>query len=93
MPNQPLTQSEMDCCQKMADTCGQMNMSCCRTVIRDEVAVTAKPGGTVTPNFDIAPKPMSTSVLTPTTPFTAIFPRVDGAPPPDIGASSLILRI
>jgi hypothetical protein len=92
MPDQ-LTQSEMDCCQKMADLCGQMNMSCCRTVIRDEVAVTAKPGGTAMPSVDIAPKPMSISVLMPPTTFTAMFPRLDNAPPPDIGASSLILRI
>jgi hypothetical protein len=77
----------------MADVCGQWNMSCCRTVIRDEVAVTAKAGRTVMPRVDIAPKPMNIAVLMPATIFAAISTRNDHAPPLDIGASSLILRI
>src|ERR1700757_1465436 len=42
MPDQPLTQPEMDCCAKLANDCGQMNMSCCRPVVRTDVGIAAK---------------------------------------------------
>jgi hypothetical protein len=93
LPDQPLTQAEMDCCLKMANDCAPMNMSCCRTVVRDDVGVNPKTVPSPKQTVDFAPKPVAVSVAAPATMFVIISCRCDNAPHHDIGASSLILRI
>jgi len=44
LPEESLTQAEMDCCQKMAGECGdtQMSHQCCRPEVRTQVGIAAK---------------------------------------------------
>jgi hypothetical protein len=94
MPDQPLTQREMDCCEKIENNCGQMDMSCCRTTVRTDVlGVMAKAVRNAVPHGDIAAKPVGIASILPTTTFTYVAVRNDHAPPRDVGGSSLILRI
>src|SRR5579884_1862967 len=93
MPDQPLTQPERDCCQKMASDCGgHMDMSCCQTIVHIEVGVTAKAPRSLVPDVTIAPQPVSLPTGIPAAVLTNLSVRNDHAPPPfDTGASPLIL--
>src|SRR5438045_8608896 len=94
MPDQSLTQREMDCCEKMAGDCGQMDMSCCQTVVRTNVVgVTAKAVRNLVPHVDMAPKPVRISVAMPLSVRVDLSIRNDHAPPHDVGVYPLILRI
>lgn len=95
MPEQALTQDEMDCCQKMANDCGQMNMTCCRTVTpRHIVGVTAKPIQKLLPHAEFATNPLSAAVVIPRVlPFSSATQNDHAPPPLDSLASSSILRI
>jgi hypothetical protein len=93
IPDQPRTQHEMDCCEQMAGECGRMEMSCCQKVVRtDTVGITAKAVRHVAPQTDIAPKPLPVSIALPIYLGDSSI-RNDHAPPHDIGASPLVLRI
>ena len=94
MPDQALTQHEMDCCEQMAGTCSQTDMSCCRPVVRTDVpGLAARPVRNIGPDVHIAPRPVSIAGTVPAN-VLAEFPiQNDHAPPPDVGSFSLILRI
>jgi hypothetical protein len=95
LPDQPLTQHEMDCCEKMAGDCGQMDMSCCQTVVRTDIlGVTAKAMPNITPHVGTLSWPPA---IVPTLISMDVFgdrsSQHEHAPPRDVGDSSLILRI
>jgi len=95
MPDQSLTQAEMDCCQHKADDCGQMNMTCCRTTTpTHNVGITAKPVRNPLPQVHMASAPVGIPAVTPPAGFVRSTIANDHAPPPsDSAASPLILRI
>jgi hypothetical protein len=94
MPDQSPTQAEMDCCQKKAPDCGEMNMTCCRTVGPAQiVGINAKPVRNPMPDVDVASAPVSIAVVSLPAALTGSAIPNDHAPPYDSAASSLILRI
>jgi hypothetical protein len=94
LPDQLLTASEKDCCETMAGQCGQMDMPCCRTVVRtDMTAIQAQVVRSINPALNAVPvAPVTSCALLPRR-WTGSFVLDDHAPPPDVGASSLTLRI
>jgi len=94
VPDQPLTESEMACCEQMANDCGAMDMSCCRTVPHIDAAVAAKSIRGPMPDVNAAAKLLSTSAEMPAAILADASLRNEHARPVlDAGASSLILRI
>jgi hypothetical protein len=94
LPDEPLTSSEMDCCAKLATDCGQMNMSCCRMVVRTDAGITAKAiANLVPPHVSMTARPATVTSTETTTVVVNASVRNDHAPPYDFGASSTILRI
>ena len=95
MPDQKLTQSEMDCCKGMAGDCSAANMSqaCCQTVVRTDTGVAAKIVRYGMPRTEVAAASThisADSVL----PFDRhLSLPSDHAPPDKSGGTSLILRI
>jgi hypothetical protein len=92
MPEQSATQSEMDCCKRMAADCSAANMSqtCCQTAVRTDIGIVAKTSRNMVPlcvasNAIVILPSLSASFDPP-----ALKPS-GHAPPP--GGSSLILRI
>jgi hypothetical protein len=93
MPDQPLTPHEMDCCAKLTKDCGQTNMSCCPTPVRNDAGVITKPVQDLLPHVHAALVPVGiTSAMMATNAANTPVPS-DHAPPPDIGVSSPVLRI
>jgi hypothetical protein len=93
MPGQTLTQPEMDCCINNPGDCGQMDMSCCRPVVRAQLGVAVKPIQNPIPNVDIAPKPLTAALLFPNSVFPDFGRGSDHAPPPQPEGSCPVLRI
>src|SRR5262245_1319050 len=63
MPDETLTQSEMDCCKEMASDCSSPKMShaCCQTVVRTSVGIAAKVVRNLIPRFDVAERVVTIS--------------------------------
>lgn len=93
LPDQALTQPEMDCCQKLANDCGQMNMSCCQTVVRPDLGIAAKVVSQLIPHLDSAARDFNLFNAMPAISIAGDSTRNDHAPPLDVGSSRLILRI
>ena len=94
MPDPALTPAEMDCCQKMANECGGMNMSheCCRPQARADVGIVAQSARIKVPH-------LADAVMLHIEPFrplmvsSGLFVRETHAPPPDPVSPPLALRI
>jgi len=94
LPDRHLTQDEMDCCEKMSGECGRMEMSCCKTVVRTDVpSILAKTVRNMALHTEITPKPVNITFGLTLALFADFAIRSEHAPPPDVGTSSLILRI
>jgi hypothetical protein len=94
MPDQTMTQSDMDCCKGVSGDCSAANMShpCCQTVVRTDVGVAAKVVNHAAPRLGIAAATTSVVDL----PFSfdrQLSGRTDQAPPDKPSSSNLILRI
>jgi len=95
MPDQTLTQSDMDCCKGMAGDCSASTMShaCCQTVVRTDLGVAAQIIRHVIPRSEIAAASAGRA--------PDLLIRLDHQfstesvhpPPGNSGGSSLILRI
>ena len=94
MPGQPLTQSEMDCCQGMSGDCSRANISyaCCRTIVRTDVGVAAKVVRNLTPPIAAAEGGSGLSAALLHDGFRELSIHNSHAPPPEPVVSS-ILRI
>jgi hypothetical protein len=77
----------------MANDCGAMDMSCCRTVTHMDDAVAAKSIRSPMPDVNDTPEPVAIATEMPAAvPVDASFQN-HPPPPLDTGASFLILRI
>jgi hypothetical protein len=95
MPDQALTESEMDCCEGMASDCSSANMShaCCRTVVRTDVGIAAKVVRNLMPTFDVAERATDISIALPLRVIRELSIHNSHAPPSGALVSSVILRI
>jgi hypothetical protein len=86
-------QAEMDCCAKLTKDCGQMNMSCCPTPVRNDSGVLTKPVQELLPHVHavLIPVGIADPLLAKNAANTPV--RNNHASPPDSEASSLVLRI
>jgi hypothetical protein len=93
MQDGPMAQPEMDCCAKLTKDCGQMNMSCCPTPVRNDAGVITKPVQDLLPHVHavLVPVGIAGALLTKNATHTPV--RNNHAPPHDSEASSLVLRI
>jgi hypothetical protein len=95
MPDETLTESEMDCCEGMASDCSSANMShaCCRTVVRTDVGIAAKVVRNLMPRFDVAERATDISIALPLRVIRELSIHNSHAPPSEALVSSVILRI
>jgi hypothetical protein len=96
MPSQPLTASEMDCCQEMSNDCSGANMSdaCCQTVVRTDVGVAAKMIRNLLPPIGAAESGGALSATLPNDVLRDSSVRHNNhAPPPESAVSYAVLRI
>ena len=96
MPDETLTQSEMDCCKEMASDCSSPKMShaCCQTVVQTDVGIAAKVVRNVIPRFDVAERMVDISATVLRHSSSRELPiHNNHAPPKDPLVSSSILRI
>ena len=96
MPDQTVTKSEMDCCERMAGDCSGANMShaCCRTVVQTDVGIVAKVFRNLMPTSDVAERAIDdVSIALQNGGFGELFIYNNHAPPPEPLVSFTILRI
>jgi hypothetical protein len=95
VPDQTLTKSEMDCCERMANDCGgaNMNHACCRPVIRTDVGIAAKLVRDFMPQLHVAESTADFSAEPSHSGSQALPFENNHAPPPEPVVSSSILRI
>jgi hypothetical protein len=90
-----MTESEHQCCQQMANECGGSGMSheCCRTVVRPDVATSARANRDVGFDFIVALEAFNTpAAVSPQAASTSVF-DISHAPADSSGTAPIILRI
>jgi hypothetical protein len=94
MPDQALTQPEMDCCKEMVTDCGNpsMNHSCCRTVVRTDIGITAEASRFI-PRMDSTTNTLTIFASVLPIGFSETFIHESHAPPPEFGVPFQVLRI
>jgi hypothetical protein len=98
LPNEQMTEMEMECCKHMAADCGQANMQehkCCTGVVKPDAAIVTAVHRTLLPHTAVAPPYISEAinfsrVIAET---AAIVGRNIHPPPGDPNASLVVLRI
>jgi hypothetical protein len=96
VPMRPMTQSEHECCKKMAEQCGSSAMpsshSCCQGQERDR-AVSPVPTYSPTRPFAVAIGPQTAILLMATASVSTGSPALEAPPPESSPGCSSILRI
>ena len=94
MPDELLTEPEMECCRQMAMDCGGMSMTqpCCRHVSHTDVGIASKALRHPAPQF-MAIEITDRAATPPVSGILKLSFRNAHAPPHDPQASSLALRI
>ena len=94
MPDQ-MTETEQQCCKQMANNCGGAAMSheCCKTVVRPDVGTLAATIRGIAPDFNVAARTFNAAAAVALPQSGDLAATFIHAPPHDIQASPVILRI
>ena len=95
MPDQTVTQSDMDCCKEMIGACTAPNASsgCCQVTAPTELGLAAKALCHVMPRFDLAGNSIASGPDSLLPIIEHLFQYTGHAPPEIYSQSSTVLRI